>query len=115
MANGALSTGTIINYTSYGNLRVDITMAIAPDEDIDKAKQVALATLATQEKVLKIPAPDVHVLKVGDGMVTFAIRPFALQPDYWVVFFGAQEAIKKAWDAAGVKGPVPHHVVVLEK
>nr|HMU06147.1 mechanosensitive ion channel [Saprospiraceae bacterium] len=29
LANGAVSTGTIINYTTHGSLRVDITMAIA--------------------------------------------------------------------------------------
>lgn len=110
LANGALSTGTIINYTTHGNLRVDITMAIAPDQDIDKAKQVAIDTMLAQSKVLKMPAPDVNVLKVGDGMVTFAVRPYSLQPDYWDVFFGTQEAVKKAWDAAGIQGPIPHVV-----
>ena len=110
LANGALSTGTIINYTTYGNLRVDITLAIAPDQNIDKAKQVAIDTMLAQPYILKTPAPEVNVLNVGNGMVTFAVRPYALQPDYWTVFFGAQEAIKKAWDAAGIQGPIPHVV-----
>jgi small conductance mechanosensitive channel len=114
LANGALSTGTIINYTAYGNLRVDITMAIAPDQNIELARQTAIKAMVTIPEVLQLPAPEVNVLKVGDGMVTFAIRPFALQADYWVVFFGAQEAIKNAWDVAGVQGPVPH-VVHLTK
>ena len=110
LANGALSTGTIINYTTYGNLRVDITLAIAPDQNIDKAKQVAIDAMLALPTILKTPAPEMNVLKVGDGMVTFAVRPYALQPDYWTVFFGAQEAIKKAWDAAGIQGPIPHVV-----
>lgn len=110
LANGALSTGTIINYTAHGNLRVDTTMAIAPDQDIDKAKQTAIAALLTHPAVLKNPAPEVNVLKVGDGMITLAIRPYALQTEYWNVFFGGQEAVKKAWDAAGIQGPVPHVV-----
>ena len=110
LANGALSTGTIINYTTYGNLRVDITLAIAPDQNIDKAKQVAIDTMLAQPYILKTPAPEVNVLNVGNGMVTFAVRPYALQPDYWTAFFGAQEAIKKAWDAAGIQGPIPHVV-----
>ena len=110
LANGGLSTGTIINYTTHGNLRVDITMAIAPDQNIEQAKQVAINTMLAFPKVLKTPAPGVTVLKVGDGMITFAIRPYALQPDYWDVFFGTQESIKMAWDAAGIQGPVPHVV-----
>jgi small conductance mechanosensitive channel len=110
LANGALSTGTIINYTTYGNLRVDITLAIAPDQNIDKAKQVATDAMLAQPYILKTPAPEVNVLNVGNGMVTFAVRPYALQPDYWTAFFGAQEAIKKAWDTAGIQGPIPHVV-----
>ncbi|MBK9299620.1 MAG: mechanosensitive ion channel [Bacteroidetes bacterium] len=39
LPNGALSTNTIANYTTHGSLRVDITMAIAPDMDIEKAKK----------------------------------------------------------------------------
>lgn len=110
LANGAVSTGTIINYTSHGNLRVDTTLAIAPDQDIEKAKKIAVDALLQLPSVLKSPSPEVNVLKVGDGMVTLAVRPYALQPDYWNVFFGTQEAVKKAWDAAGIQPPIPHVV-----
>ena len=110
LANGALSTGTIINYTTHGNLRVDITMAIAPDQNIEKAKQVAKETLMAHPKVFKNPEPEVNVLKVADGMITLAIRPYTKQEDYWNVFFGSQESIKKNWDAAGINGPIPHVV-----
>jgi len=110
LANGPLSTSTIVNYTTHGSLRVDLAMAIAGDEDIEKAKKIALDTIAAQTAVLQSPAPSVNVLKVGDGMVTLAIRPYALQQDYWTVFFGGQEAIKKAWDVEGVRAPIPHVV-----
>lgn len=110
LANGALSTGTIINYTTNGNLRVDATMAIAPDQNIDKAREIAVNAMLSHPKVLKTPAPEVHVLKVGDGMITLAIRPYSLQADYWDVFFGVQELVKKAWDANGIAGPIPHMV-----
>lgn len=112
LANGALSTGTIINYTSSGNLRVDITLAIAPDQDIDKARRIAIDAMLSHPKVMKAPAPEVHVLKIGDGMVTLAIRPYSLQDNYWDVFFGVQELIKKAWDANGIQGPIPHMVYI---
>lgn len=112
LPNGALSTGTIINYSAHGNLRVDLTMAIAPDMDIAKAREVAIAAMKQHPKVLDTPAPEVSVLKVGDGMVTLAIRPYTTQPDYWDVYFGVQELVKNAWDAHGVQGPVPHRVLI---
>lgn len=111
LANGAVSNGTIINYNRHGNLRVDITMAIAPDMDIDKARNIAMECLLNNPKVEKDPAPFVGVLKVGDGAITLAIRPYSTVANYWDVFFGAQEDVKKAFDQANIAGPVPTRVI----
>ena len=97
-ANGAVSNGTIINYNRHGNLRVDITMSITSAMNIDHAKTVIHQTLAANPKVLRSPSPLVGVQKVTEASMTFAIRPYALVADYWDVFFGVQEAVKKAFD-----------------
>lgn len=107
LPNGPLSTETIINHSAHGDLRVETVMAIASDQDIDAAREVALEAVFQHPCVLKAPAPEINVFKVADGMVTMAIRPYALQKDYWKVYFGVQENVKKAWDAAGIKEPVP--------
>jgi len=112
LANGAVSNNTIINYSKHGNLRVDITMAVAPDTDIQKAKDVALEVLKKNDKVLAEPAPSVNVIKVGDGMVTLAIRPFTNQENYWDTFFSLQEQIKNAFDQNGIVGPTPTRVII---
>ncbi len=112
LPNGPLSTGTIVNYTTHGSLRVDLTMAIAPNMEIEKARQVAIEAMKQHPKVLNAPTPEVSVLKVGDGMVTLAVRPFTTQPDYWDVYFGVQELVKNAWDANGIEGPTPHRVII---
>lgn len=36
--NGALSNGTIVNYSRHGNLRVDIVVAVEPGSDISKVR-----------------------------------------------------------------------------
>ncbi|MCS6935752.1 MAG: mechanosensitive ion channel family protein [Chitinophagales bacterium] len=110
--NGPLSTGIISNNTAHGNLRVDITMAIALDQDIDRARNIALEVIKKHPKVLASPAPEVSVLKVADGMCTLAIRPYCPQPDYWDVFFYVQENVKIAWDKNGVAGPIPARVII---
>lgn len=112
LPNGALSTGVITNYTTHGNLRVDLTMAVALDVDIDKARSIAVAAMLTHPNVLKTPAPEVSVLKVGDGMTSLAIRPYTTQTDYWDVYFGVQELVKKAFDANGIAGPIPTRVLI---
>jgi small conductance mechanosensitive channel len=112
LANGAVSNGTIVNYSKHGNLRVDITMAIAPDSDIEKAKKVVLDTLLTNQFVLKEPAPSVNVLKVGDGMITLAIRPFATPAHYWDVFFSVQEEVRNSFARNNIVGPTPTSIVI---
>lgn len=112
LPNGPLSTGVITNFSTNGFLRVDLVMAIAPTTSIDKAREVAINAMLTHPKVLKDPRPEVNVLKVGDGMVTLAIRPYTLQADYWDVYFGVQEIVKKAFDEKGVEGPTPTRVII---
>jgi small conductance mechanosensitive channel len=112
LANGALSTGTIINYTKHGNLRVDTVVAIAPTVNIEKARKVAIEAMLGLPNVLKAPAPEVNVLKVGDGMTTLAIRPYAKQEHYWDVFFEVQEVIKNAFDANEIEAPIPHRIII---
>lgn len=115
LPNGSLSTGTITNFSTQGHLRVDLTMAISFDSNIDQARNVALQALQNTPKVLETPAPEVAVSKVGDGMVTLAVRPHANQEDYWTVYFGAQEMVKKAFDAHGIKGPVPTRMIINQQ
>lgn len=110
--NGPLSTGIITNYTTFGNLRVDLTIAIALDQDIDTARKVATEAMLSHPKVLKTPAPEVNVLKVADGMCSLAIRPYTLQSDYWTVYFGVQELVKNAFDKNNIKGPTPTRVII---
>jgi small conductance mechanosensitive channel len=112
LPNGGLSTGVITNYNTHGNLRVDLTMAIALNMDIEKARMVATQAMLLHPKVLKEPSPEVSVLKVGDGMVTLAIRPYTTQSDYWDVYFGVQERVKKAFDENSIAGPTPTRIII---
>jgi len=112
LPNGALSTGTITNFSTQGHLRVDISMGIAMDSDIDNARIVALQALRQTPKVLENPAPEVAVSQVGEGMITLAIRPYAQQEDYWTVYFGAHEMVKKAFDKNGIKPPIPARMII---
>ena len=112
LPNGPVSTNIITNYNTHGNLRVDLTMAIAPTTDISKARAVAITAMKSHSKVLDTPAPEVSVLKVADGMISLAIRPYTVQADYWDVYFGVQELVKNAWAENNVDGPVPHMVII---
>lgn len=112
LPNGPLSTGVITNFNTHGNLRVDLSMAVAPEVSVEKARAVAIQAMLQHPKVLKDPKPEVSVLKVGDGMTTLAIRPYTTQADYWEVYFGVLESVKNAFDANGIAAPIPHRVLI---
>lgn len=112
LANGAVSNGTIINYSKHGNMRVDITMAVTPEANLDHVRKVALETMSAHPKVLKTPEPSLNVLKIGDGMITLAVRPYCTPEDYWDVFFGVQESMKIAFEANQIAGPTPTRIII---
>ncbi|PTM04216.1 MAG: mechanosensitive ion channel protein, partial [Bacteroidetes bacterium] len=59
MPNGALSNGTIVNYTTEGTRRVDLTFGVGYDSDIKKTKEVFLDVITSHPLVLSDPAPTV--------------------------------------------------------
>lgn len=110
--NGTLSNGNIVNYSSEGTRRVDLTIGIGYDEDIKQAKAVLLKVLNDNPKVLKDPAPTVNVSELADSSVNFAVRPWSTTADYWDVYFGTLENCKIALDEAGIEIPYPHSVEI---
>jgi small conductance mechanosensitive channel len=100
--NGALSNGTIINYSMEGFRRVDLTIAISYDTDIKKAKEIITSILKNNPKVLLTPAAEVSVKNLTDNSIQLAVRPWANNDDYSSVFSDTLENCKLAFDAAGI-------------
>lgn len=100
--NGALSNGTIINYSMEGFRRVDLTIAISYDTDIKKAKEIITTILNNNPKVLLTPAAEVSVKNLTDNSIQLAVRPWANNDDYGSVFSDTLENCKLAFDTAGI-------------
>lgn len=115
LPNGAVSNGDITNYTREGKLRVDMTVGIAYDSDIKKAKEILMNTMSKDEKILQDPEPFVGVSELADSSINLAVRPWATPENYWDVYFRTLEACKNALDDGGVTIPFPQVDVHLEK
>ena len=112
LSNGAVSNNTIINYSRQGTLRVDLTMAVSPANDIQKVKKVVEDAMISHPKVLKDPKPTVNILRIGDGMVTLTVRPYAAVADYWDVYFDLQEKLKNGFESNNIAAPIPTRVIL---
>jgi len=100
--NGALSNGTIINYSMQAERKADLVFAVSYDSDIKKTKEILLDVLITNPKVLKNPAPDVFVSNLTASSVEFAVRPWAKKENYGAVVSETLENCKIALDNAGI-------------
>lgn len=111
--NAKLTADNITNYSANNTRRVDLVAGISYGDDIDKARSAIQAALAEVPGILDVPAPDIVVSAMADSSVNFAVRPWCKPADYWGVYFGVTEAIKKRFDADDITIPFPQRDVHL--
>ncbi len=113
--NGKVTSGKITNYTTIGNLRVDMNFGIRYGADVEKAKQIALEVLKNDPKVLNDPAPRIGVNNLGLNGIEFIALPYSTCENYWDVYWDTREAILIALGNAGFEAPLPQRVVTMNK
>ncbi len=111
--NAQLTSNNITNYTAKGTRRVDLVVGVSYTDDIDKVRLLIEDELKKDERILTDPAPTIVVLELADSSVNFGVRPWTKADDYWGVYFGLTENLKKRFDAEGVTIPFPQHDVHL--
>jgi len=113
--NGGLSTSSMVNYSTEPTRRVDWVFGIAYGDDIDKAKEVLLGLLTSDDRVLKDPAPFVKLGELADSSVNFTVRAWVNSADYWAVHFYMLENAYRKFGEAGLNIPFPQMDVHLDK
>ena len=100
--NGALSNGTIINYSQQRTRRTDLTIGISYDTDIKKVREVIMQILEANPKILKHPVPEVSVREMTDSGIKMAIRAWTTNDDFADISSAILEESKEAFDAAKI-------------
>lgn len=113
--NSKITGDSIFNYTSEKTRRVDLVVGVSYSDDLDKVKQVLSNEVTSFPGVLADPAPKIAVSEMADSSVNFVVRPWVNTADYWNVYFGLTEAIKKRLDKEGISIPFPQRDVHMYK
>ena len=112
--NGAISSGSITNYSAEDIRRVDMEFGIGYGDDIKKAKEVLASLIAADDRVLSEPAePFIALKELGESSVNFVVRVWANAADYWGIYFDMQEKVKLTFDKEGISIPFPQRDVHL--
>jgi len=111
--NGQITNDTITNYSAYEKRRIDLIIGVGYGDDLKLARDTIEKTIAGHDKVLDDPESAILVMDLGDSSVNFAVRPWVLASDYWVVRSELLESIKVDLEAAGCEIPFPQRDIHL--
>jgi|TARA_Y100000034_G_scaffold100945_1_gene124861 small-conductance mechanosensitive channel len=75
LPNNFVAESHIINYSkSDPKIRVNVNVSISYESNIDKAKKVLIELAEKNKNVMKDPAPDIRVEKLGDSGIEICLR-----------------------------------------
>ena len=112
--NGALSNGSLINYSANATRRVDLTFSVSYDSDTSHVKEVLTNIVESHELVLKDPNPLIRMSAHGASSIDFVVRAWVNTEDYWTVHFDLLEQVKAKFDEENIQIPYPQmdlHVI----
>lgn len=105
--NGPLSTGSIVNYTTSPNRRVDISFNVNYGNDADSLKELVMGIVMANDKVFKDPAPFVGLTAVNNGNFDITVRAWAKNSDNTDVNVSLNEDVYRALKDKGIYVSTP--------
>ncbi len=113
--NSKITGDVVVNFTSNGTRRLDLSYGVAYDADLAAAKAILARLVKMDERVLEDPAPVIAVGELKDSSVTLVMKLWCRQEEYWNLYFAMQEAVKLAFDQAGIRIPFPQLDVHMDR
>lgn len=105
--NGALSSGTVINYSREDTRRVEWIIGVEYGENFDKVESTVRRVLAADARVLATPEPFVALHALDSSSVNVVIRVWVKKDDYWSVYFDLNKTIYAVFNEEGIGFPFP--------
>ena len=105
----------VINYSRMETRRLDVTVGVAYDTDLNKAIRVATDLMKSHEGVLPSPEPVTVVTELADSSVNLSLRAWTKTEDLWGVKWDLTREIVGAFRDAGIEIPFPQVDVHLDR
>lgn len=110
LPNDYVSQEPVVNRTRKGRLRLEVDVGIDYDNDPEHAADVAQEALMDVEDIESVPSPQVVLKEFSDSAVLLGVRFWISNPSSrrrWRAQTAAITAVKKAFEAEGIKIPYP--------
>lgn len=107
LPNSEITTAPIINFSSLPQRRIDVSVGVGYDDDLQIARDVLLQ-IARQEPLLAAePEPVVRVVNLGESSVDIVLQVFARNDDYVEARSRLVEAVRNKLIEHGLNIPYP--------
>jgi small conductance mechanosensitive channel len=113
--NNLIWASVITNVTAQRTRRVDLTIGVSYDDDIEKVETILWDIINDHEAVLDDPEPRIKLHELGDSSVNFIVRPWVKTDDYWDTYWELTKAIKLRFDKEGISIPYPQRDVHVKE
>ena len=112
--NGIVTSGNIINFSSLGYRRVDMTFIVDEPNPVATVKKAIFKAAEGCLEILQDKPMEVFLEHFTCDEMHFAVRPWCKSEDYSTVWAYMQEAIKNEFDAVDLTGNV-HQVQIVPR
>ena len=114
--NSDVTGSTVVNYNANDLRRVDMTYSASYDCATEDVKAALLKAISMTDKVVDDHPPFVAISNYGANYVEYACRAWCKSADYWDVYFGLNENVRKAYAENGIKLSFAHvNVHMMDK
>lgn len=108
LPNSAIVSANVTNFSAQPTRRVELKVSASYDASTDRVAALLAKMAADHPLVLEDPEPAVHVDGYGDSAITYVMRVWCANADYWTVYYDLMDGFKPAFDGAGVEMTYPH-------
>jgi len=112
--NKDIATSRVVNYSKEDKRRVDLSFTASYDSPVETVIE-ALTEAASVSYCLPGESVFVKVGEYKESDISYTVRIWVKNADYWDAYFTVIENVKKVFDEKGVIMTYPHTIVHLEK
>ncbi len=113
--NGSLANSSLVNYSKEKDRRLDISIDVSYDNDIDKVKKTLNSIIDKEKRVNKEKDIFVRLTNYKESSIEYTIRVWVDKDEFWNVKFDLLECIKKEFDKENITIPYNQLDVHIEK
>ncbi len=106
--NSDVASARLINYNGKETRRVDWKFTASYGSDIQLVKDTLNRLIAADSRIAADPEPFVRVSDYGSSSIEYTVRVWCRAGDYWDVYFDLLDALKPAFDKAGIEMTYDH-------